>query len=569
MKKSVITLSALSIVFALGLGLVAVKNSTQSVNNVSAEPHTANFDPYTYSGSYYNDIDASKLSEGLSGTLRTELTSLIYPDGWYTYGGSGSNTLSTQLQYADEDPTNHSNMIYLYTRNSVRKNAASSWNREHVWCQSLSNNCWGTGKAGTDILHIRPTYNTTNSTRNNHKYGDTNNGTAKYYEGMLYGYLEGDTWEPLPAVKGDVARIVMYIWVAYKNAYSNLPNVTNVFENYDTMLKCHMEDKPDVSEGNRNDYSEVSKQKNRNPFVDHPEYAWMIFGDSCSATVKQQCMEIYPADGSASKTMTSISLSGEPNKKEYDAGEIFNPEGLTVTGHYNDNSTRNIPLENCTWTPNPLIAGATTVVCTYNGFNAVYTGITVTDNYHDHTFSSDYAYDETYHWHEATCGHDVIDGKALHEFENVITRPTEETGGYTTHTCKVCGYSYQDSETQPLTLVRIQAKDNKSGVGYQVGEELDLEVTAVYNDNSTAIVTNYTVEGFNNRKPGKQYVTVSYRGYSALVPIEVFGEVDPEEPEQPEKETKRGCSGSITATLSLTSVSALIGIAFVFVKRRK
>ena len=140
MKKSVITLSALSIVFALGLGLVAVKNSTQPVNSVSAEPHTANFDPYTYSGSYYDDIDATKLSEGLSGTLRTTLTSLIYPEGWYTYGGSGSNTLSTQLQYADEDPTNSSNMIYLYTRNSVKKNAASSWNREHVWCQSLSNN---------------------------------------------------------------------------------------------------------------------------------------------------------------------------------------------------------------------------------------------------------------------------------------------------------------------------------------------------------------------------------------------------------------------------------------------
>ena len=566
MKKSVITLSALSIVFTLGLGLVAVKNSTQPVNSVSAEPHTANFDPYTYSGSYYDDIDATKLSEGLSGTLRTTLTSLIYPEGWYTYGGSGSNTLSTQLQYADEDPTNSSNMIYLYTRNSVKKNAASSWNREHVWCQSLSNNCWGTGKAGTDILHIRPTYNTTNSTRNNHKYGDTNNGSAKYYEGMLYGYLENDTWEPLPAVKGDVARIVMYIWVAYKNAYSNLPNITNVFENYDTVLKWHMEDKPDVSEGNRNDYSEVSKQKNRNPFVDHPEYAWMIFGDSCSATVKQQCMDIYPADGGTSKTMTSISLSGEPNKKEYDAGEIFDPTGLSVTGHYDDGSTRNIPLENCTWTPNPLIAGATTVVCSYNGFNAIYTGITVTDNYHEHTFSTDYAYDEEYHWHEATCGHDVIDGKAPHEFENVVIRPTEESGGYTTHTCKICGYSYQDSETQPLTLVRIQAKDNKSGIGYQIGEELDLEVTAVYNDNSTAIVTNYTVEGFNNRKPGKQYVTISYRGYSALVPIEVFGEVDPEEPE---KETKRGCHGSITATLSFASISALIGIAFVFVKRRK
>lgn len=581
MKKKLLTLCSLSAVFLLGLGLVVVKNNTQSVNNVVAEVHKDNYDPYTYSGSYYSGINVSNLTEGLNGSLRTELTSLIYPEGWYTYSGKGSNTLSTQLQYADEDPTNSSNMIYLYTRNSIRKNAASSWNREHVWPQSLSNNCWGEGKAGTDILHLRPTYNTTNSTRSNYPFGDTGKTTPKYYDPstgktttdpskLHFGYLSGGYFEPLDAVKGDVARIVMYTWTAYKNSKyekaNQLPNITNVFRDYDTLLKWHMEDKPDVMEGNRNDYSEISKQKNRNPYVDHPEYAWMVFGDSASASIKQQCMEAYPVDGSTPKTMTSISISGEPNKKEYNDCDIFNPEGLTVTGHYSDDSTRNIPTENCTWTPNPLVAGITTVVCAYNGFNAVYTGITVNADTHVHTFSSDYAYDETYHWHESTCGHDVVDGKAPHEFENVVTRPTEESGGYTTHTCKICGYSYQDSETQPLTLVRIQAKDNKSGIGYQIGEELDLEVTAVYNDNSTAIVTNYTVEGFNNRKPGKQYVTISYRGYSALVPIEVFGEVDPEEPE---KETKRGCHGSITATLSFASISALIGIAFVFVKRRK
>ncbi len=573
MKKKLLTLGAISAVFVLGLGLVAVKNSTKQVDSVVAEPHTANFDPYTYTGTYYDSIDISTLTEGLNGTLRTTLTPLIYPNGWYSYGGTGSNTLSAVLQYADEDPTNSSNMIYLYTRDSVRKNAASSWNREHVWCQSLSNNCWGTGKAGTDILHIRPTYNTTNSTRNNHKYGDTTNGTPKYYNSMLYGYLEGDTWEPLDAVKGDVARIVMYVWTAYKNYYSNLPNITNVFNNYDTMLKWHMEDKPDVSEGYRNDYSEKSsKQENRNPFVDHPEYAWMIFGDSCSATVKQQCKDIYPADGGASRVMTGIRLTGEPTKKEYTAGETFDPKGLTVTANYDNNTTRNVPLADCTWTPNPLVEGATTVVCSYGGFNAIYTGITVVkSDFHVHTFSTDWTYDETYHWHAATCEHtDLVNGKAPHTFENAVTSPTEAAGGYTTHTCIVCGYSYRDSETPKLELLRIQAIDNKAGIGYQIGEELDIEVTAVYTNNSTAVVDEYTVEGFNNQKSGEQFVIVTYKDKAAGLMVEVLsnGSEEQGQPDQPEEETKRGCSGSITATLSITGFSALIGLILVFKKRR-
>ena len=587
MKSRLIKLSVLITVFALGLGLVAVQqNSTRPIKGVAAEIHADNYDPYTYSGDYYDNINVSNLSEGLNGSLRTSLTSLIYPDGWYSYSSTGPTTLSTQLQSADEDPTNNSNMIYLYTRNSVKKNAASSWNREHVWPQSLSNNCWGEGKAGTDILHIRPTYNTTNSTRSNYPYGDTNKSTPKYYDPstgkttndsskLFFGYLSGGYFEPLESVKGDVARIVMYIWTAYKNSEyekaSQLPNITNVFKDYDTLLKWHMDDRPDVLEGNRNNYSETSKQKNRNPFVDHPEYAWMVFGDSASTSIKQQCMEAYPADGSASKTLTSISITGEATKKNYFAGESFNPTGLTVTGNYDDGSTRNITLTSCTWTPNPLTAGVTSVTCKYNNKTAVYSGITVEPT-HEHTFSSEYTYDETYHWHAATCGHDVVSGKERHSFEDVVVPPTSETEGYTTHTCTVCGYSYRDNETPTRTLLRIRVVDNKSATGYQIGEELDLTVTAEYSDNSKVVITDYTVEGFNNRKSGEQSVYVKYGDKTTLIWITVLhgeGEEQEGQPEQPDKTAKRGCSGSITATLSITSFSALICLAFIFSKKKK
>ncbi len=69
---------------------------------------------------------------------------------------------------------------------------------------------------------------------------------------------------------------------------------------------------------------------------------------------------------------------------------------------------------------------------------------------HEHTYSSDYKHDGTYHWHESTCGHSVTSEKEKHSFETKVTAPTFEKKGYTTYTCKVCGYSYDGDETEEL-----------------------------------------------------------------------------------------------------------------------
>ena len=299
--------------FAMGTSVIVTLLQNKTPTRVEAAQHMDNYALYSYSGSYYNSFNFNATG-GLNGALRENLTELIYPKGWYTYSGQGEEYLATQLQYADEDPTNSNNMIYLYSRDSVAKNPASSWNREHCWPQSLSNGCWGESKAGADILHIRPTYDANNSSRGNDKYCDVNKASPRTMKnsGMLFGYGDGTSFEPLDAVKGDVARIIMYTWTAYNNYYSNIPAITNVFESYDTLLKWHTKDKPDVLEGNRNNYSETSKQKNRNPFVDHPELAWKIFGDQASTSIKNACMEAYPAEGyvpPSGDTLTGVSLN--------------------------------------------------------------------------------------------------------------------------------------------------------------------------------------------------------------------------------------------------------------------
>ena len=369
-----------SLIFAIGatticgLATIRFSNSNEKTEVVFATPHTGNFDLYdyqSYSGEYYSFL-GNNLTEGLSGSLRTTLSSNILPKEWYSYSGSGTTTLSSILQEADEDPTNSNNMIYLYTRDSVKKNAASSWNREHTWPKNLSNGCWTESKAGSDMLHLRPTYPTPNSTRNNNKFAEISGGEKRTYSGMDFGYTSGSKFMPLDSAKGDVARIIMYVWVAYKDFYASMPNITNVFESYDTLLKWHTEDKPDVMEAHRNEVAENSLQKNRNPFVDHPEFAWKIFGDSCSASVKNACKTAYPE--TQQKKLESLTYIGSPNKTTYYTYENFDPTGLTVTATYDDKSTKNVTSE-VKWSP--LELGKTSVTGSYGGKTVTISGLTI------------------------------------------------------------------------------------------------------------------------------------------------------------------------------------------------
>jgi endonuclease I len=141
-----------------------------------------------------------------------------------------------------------------------------------------------------------------------------NKSSPVYYSGMLYGY-KGGYFEPIDSVKGDVARILMYVWTTYYDHYPNKINLLDVIQSYDLLMTWHIQDKPDALEGIRNNYSQTSKQKNRNPFVDRPEYAWKIFGEKVSSTVLNNAMETYPAEGLEPKTAVSLAISGSATKK--------------------------------------------------------------------------------------------------------------------------------------------------------------------------------------------------------------------------------------------------------------
>lgn len=332
-KRLLLTITTAAALIGVTIGLAV--NHNLIFTKVEATQHTTNYDSYTYSGSYYDGFDFY-VTGGMNGALRKALTNKCKPNDYYIYSGNGAGHLSEVLQVADQDPTNSSNMIFFYTRDSVAKTPGTitvdgknviQWNREHVWCQSLSRGNWGEDEGGTDILHLRPTYGATNESRGNTPYGDINKSSPKYFDPdtkkvtadsskMLFGYSNGTYFEPLDSVKGDVARIIMYTWTIYNEhqkengTYYNPLYINDVFQSYDTLLRWHTLDQPDVLEGNRNNYAESSDQGNRNPFVDHPELGWRIFGNAASQQVLNECKATYPFEGGLDPVSpTSVTLN--------------------------------------------------------------------------------------------------------------------------------------------------------------------------------------------------------------------------------------------------------------------
>lgn len=179
-----------------------------------------------------------------------------------------------------------------------------TWNREHVWCQSLSGGLWGESGGGSDMHHIRPVETGLNSARGNKKFAELNGtGKAVHYEDAsnkpvaLGGYTGSNKFEPINKVKGDVARIVMYVYTHYNNysnvngttngkgsvkfgtlKFTNVVSASNEYAAIDLLLKWNEQDPVDDIERARND-AVYKIQGNRNPFVDNSDYAEMIWGD--------------------------------------------------------------------------------------------------------------------------------------------------------------------------------------------------------------------------------------------------------------------------------------------------
>ena len=233
-----------------------------------------------YTGSYSYDILSKQSSSDLFNSLQTLMRNTH--SHITSYGECQSKASKTDCQ------NNDGTVVLLYTsyEASMSDYAGSGsvgWNREHVWPKSLGGD--STSGGGADLHHIRPDDYTTNGTRGNKKFGNVSGGSqatgGALVGGMSGGTYSGNYFEPHDNVKGDVARICLYVYTRWNSSWG-ASSITKVFQSVDVLLEWCALDPVDTWEMGRNEVV-YSIQGNRNVFIDYPEYAWLIFGRSVPA----------------------------------------------------------------------------------------------------------------------------------------------------------------------------------------------------------------------------------------------------------------------------------------------
>ncbi|MBE6694406.1 MAG: hypothetical protein E7589_06560, partial [Ruminococcaceae bacterium] len=168
-------------------------------------------------------------------------------------------------KYTDCTFSDISTISSFYSGKSVSGtwDGGSTWNREHTWPNSKGLG----GSDENDIMMLRPTSVSENSSRGNTAYGES----SGYYNPNSESGGAHD-------LRGDVARIMLYTYVRWGNT-NRMWGTNGVMESMDVMLKWMAADPVDTWEMGRND-SVQSITGTRNVFVDYPEYAWLLFGKS-------------------------------------------------------------------------------------------------------------------------------------------------------------------------------------------------------------------------------------------------------------------------------------------------
>ena len=233
---------------------------------------------------YYNNANGKTGDE-----LKTALHDIIKGHHVVSYGG-----LLNAFAYTDCKPNGKIWDIYSNFEYSPSTGLCGDyelegdcWNREHTWPQSWFNE---QTTPRSDLFHVYPTDGFVNGQRGNYPYGEVNNpiytsgNGSKLGPCVTSGY-SGRVFEPIDEYKGDIARTYFYMSVRYYSEDSDwgTSGMTNKSEikNWAMTMLLRWSDEDPVSDKEiaRNN-AVYGYQNNRNPFIDHPEYARMIWDEN-------------------------------------------------------------------------------------------------------------------------------------------------------------------------------------------------------------------------------------------------------------------------------------------------
>ena len=290
--------------------------------------------------SYYNDVDLSLTGMALKNELASKIISTHYNNLSYNEArealkiidlvpGQGTNVYLVYGFTNDICPSSPGNDNDHKRRNKSDFGGGSSceWNREHTYPKSIGTPNLGTSGPGADVHMLRACDVQRNSQRGSKPFRDATGNSHIVNTNYWY---PGDEW------KGDIARMMMYMYLRYNtqclpknvgfgNTLAIDPNMIDLF------LDWNAEDPVSEFEESRNNYLENTSntygQGNRNPFIDNPYLATRIWGGA----VAEDIWDIYMGiDDSSLYSSTTLYPNPTEGKIFLKTNNIYNINYLTV-----------------------------------------------------------------------------------------------------------------------------------------------------------------------------------------------------------------------------------------------
>ncbi|RBP30954.1 putative secreted protein (Por secretion system target) [Oceanihabitans sediminis] len=296
---------------------------------------------------YYANIDFSQSGENLKAQLTTLITNTHTNPLPYTASATDTWDVIRQSDLVQQQ-SNNVLLVYGYNDNDTQtfndrtrsKNLTCHtstcnglWNREHVFPRSLANPNLDVSYpgAGTDVHNLRSADSQFNSSRSNRIFQDGSGNATITSIGNFY---------PGDEHKGDIARIIMYMYTRYPNQCEAIntgygtANNAPLADMPDLFLKWNAEDPVSQFEIDRNEII-YQNQGNRNPYIDNPYLATLIWngqeaqdtwGTLSITNYQENQLAIYPTH-----TTDYIYITGNTKNINYTIHNLLGQEIIKAT----------------------------------------------------------------------------------------------------------------------------------------------------------------------------------------------------------------------------------------------
>ena len=245
--------------------------------------------------SYYTSVDGVKGGA----TLKTALYNLIKEHKKISYGSGSEKTWGAFYTTDAVVEDGRRRVLDMYSNEKryfgEKGESVSGMNIEH----SVAKSWWGgtENNAYCDLHHLNPSDAAANNRKSNYPLSELTsvsweNGVTFVGKATIEGKSE-NAYEPCDEYKGDFARVFMYMFTCYQDLTWEYTWMNYEKSTYPTLkpwavellLKWHKQDPVSKKEVDRNN-AVYAVQGNRNPFIDYPQLAHYVWGDSVNYTFR-------------------------------------------------------------------------------------------------------------------------------------------------------------------------------------------------------------------------------------------------------------------------------------------